>query len=303
MIPVVSRVSSFPGHFTKGLTLILLSALLLLAACSEPIRQDTPTPALWQIENAQGELEGWLFGTIHALPDGVTWRTKKLDAAIAQSEWLVVEVDGLDDEDALAALFSELSQAGKLLPLEQRVGAEFKQPLRDLMSKAGRGPGYFTTIETWAAALILAQVDPVGDPANGVDRALAAGHCCVVALEGARKQLGIFDTLPEVDQRDLLEAVIAESANKVENSQSLVTVWRKGDLNQIAAETNKGMLTDPELRLALLTNRNIDWAAQIDTQMDARGPLLVAVGTAHLVGKDGLPALLKQRGYVLSRIQ
>ena len=48
-----------------------LALALLLAACDstpDAAKPDGPHPALWEITDSAGAVEGWLFGTIHALP-------------------------------------------------------------------------------------------------------------------------------------------------------------------------------------------------------------------------------------------
>jgi uncharacterized protein len=65
----------------------------------------------------------------------------------------------------------------------------------------------------------------------------------------------------------------------------------------------QGMLEDRELRQALLIARNRAWAERI-ARLIARGQQpFVAVGAAHLLGKDGIPALLANQGYMVRRIQ
>ena len=70
----------------------------------------------------------------------------------------------------------------------------------------------------------------------------------------------------------------------------------------IEASTREGFLADPALRAALLTGRNNRWAEAIIPLLEQSPRPLVAVGTAHLVGPDGLVALLEARGYRVRRI-
>ena len=58
-----------------------------------------------------------------------------------------------------------------------------------------------------------------------------------------------------------------------------------------------------EMYQALLVKRNQAWAERIEPLLaEGRRPL-VAVGTAHLLGPDGVAALLEARGYTVRRIQ
>ena len=61
---------------------------------------------------------------------------------------------------------------------------------------------------------------------------------------------------------------------------------------------------NPALYQALLKRRNELWAERLVSEL-AIGPKveLVNVGALHMLGDDGLPALLKARGYTVERIQ
>ena len=140
---------------------------------------------------------------------------------------------------------------------------------------------------------------------NGADRALLAAFDGreIVELEGARKQLAIFDRLPESEQRDLLNAVLEESSEYGHGRGALAEAWLAGDLDQLTQLTRRGVLADPELEKALLHDRNASWAAQIENLLSAEDKPLIAVGAGHLLGEGGLPALLQERGYTVRRIE
>ncbi|MFZ1743699.1 MAG: TraB/GumN family protein, partial [Pontixanthobacter sp.] len=286
------------------LPMVALTALLP-GACKDSsgdqiLTENGPAPALWQITNGAGEIEGWLFGTIHSLPDGVIWRTPKLQQAIGQSELLVVEISGLADEDAVSQVFGELARSTGLPPLLERVEPQYRSGLEKLMAQGHYRSGDFTATESWAAALTLAQITATGESENGIDRAIIADFAGkpVLELEGARAQLGIFDTLPEADQRDLLEAVVEEFVSESSaKSDELAAVWLRGDMKRLSEENSQGMLADPELKAALLTGRNEAWARSLAQMMPAQGKMMIAVGAAHMAGDGGLPAILGRSGY------
>ena len=64
-----------------------------------------------------------------------------------------------------------------------------------------------------------------------------------------------------------------------------------------------GMMGDPELREALMDGRNRAWVERIAAAIAAGSKPFVAVGAAHMLGAQGLPALLAERGYTVTRIQ
>jgi uncharacterized protein YbaP (TraB family) len=288
---------------------LLLSLLAVaLAACGQQAQQSDvppPTPALWQVTAPGGEPAGWLFGTIHALPEGAKWRTGAIDQAIVDADLLVVEAKDLEDSGKLSAIFTRLSHTADLPDLSTRVPTAMQGRLQKLLSKGGYREADFKAIETWAAAIMLAQLadDSIGE--NGADRALLKdfGARPIEELEGVEGQFAIFDRLPEADQRDLLGAVVEEDTMDTDDSARLAKLWLKGDMEAIAREGDEGMLADPELKQALLVDRNRAWADRLIALYAAGKRPLVAVGAAHLAPPGGLPELLAAKGYKVSRVR
>ena len=290
--------------FLAGLLALILSACGGDRAAEDATRSGG-APPIWQIAGEDDRIEGWLFGTVHALPDNVRWGSPMLDSVLSDADTLVVEVANLDDGVALGELFAQMAVDPASPPLEGRVDPELRPHYQELLTKAKVRRDHFDALESWAAALSLANVAQDAKTENGVDRLLIARFTGreIVELEGAKAQLGIFDRLPEVEQRDLLNAVIAESRDSEMESGSLAETWRSGDLDKLAALSTRGILSDPELYDALLAQRNRNWTAQIENLLSARERPFIAVGAGHVVGPDGLPAMLEARGFKVKRIQ
>jgi uncharacterized protein len=280
--------------------LLAVVALAAIAGCGQ--EREPARPALWEVTGPNGEL-GWLFGTIHALPRPVDWRSDAIDAALARADRIVVEIGTTGEAAERQQIFAELARGTGLPPLSERVAPELRAKLATTMERAGLDDSAFADSETWAAALTLARAGRGEmDSANGVDReveALAKGRP-VIELEGTRGQLRLFDTLPEREQRDLLAAVLLDPEA---NAESPAEAWRSGDMAAIERATRRGILADPELREVLFTRRNLAWTETLTAMLLAGQRPFVAVGGAHMAGPEGLPALLAAKGFTVRRVQ
>jgi uncharacterized protein YbaP (TraB family) len=281
-----------------GLLLALLLAPLLAGCGTAEGDWPPPSPALWRVTAPSGE-QGWLFGTVHALPDGVEWRTPALEQAIDGSGLLVVEIADAGDP-AVATLFRRLATTPGQPPLSERVAPGERAALAALAERAGMDDDDFAATESWGAALLLAGAVRAGDPANGVDRALIAQADSVVGLETSAEQFALFDTLSPADQSALLAATAREAA--ASDPRGLIEAWLTGDLARIEALSEVGLLEHPALRERLLTARNRAWAERVAGIVAQGRRPLVAVGAAHVLGTDGLPALLEARGFAVERL-
>ncbi len=281
----------------------------MLAACSAepeaPVDQPDPSPLLYEVRSDTGEVEAWLFGTIHALPDDFEWRTPALEAASEKSDLLVVEIADLNNRAGIANEFARLSRRADGKPILDRVEPARRSALLRLMMRADFDEDALDTVDTWAVALMLARLTSSGESVNGVDRAMIEEFVDrpIREFEGAEKQLGIFDSLPEKEQRDLLLAVMDDLEGAAGEPAKLRNAWVAGDEHTLTEATQTGIMADPELREALLIKRNNDWMAQLGSILAGDTIPMVAVGAGHLVGPDGLPVLLAAQGYVVERIQ
>jgi uncharacterized protein YbaP (TraB family) len=279
---------------------IWLALLVAVAGCrAAPL---PAKPALWEVTGPNGQ-RGWLFGTIHALPRPAAWRSPTIDSALNGSDRIVVEIAEVGDGAAMQREFATLARTPGQPPLASKLPAALRGKLAQELKEAGLDDSRFADLETWAAALTLARAGAKDmDSANGIDRAVVAlsGKRPVIELEGTRAQLGIFDGLPEAEQRDLLAAVVGDPD---QDSDSPFEAWLKGDMAAIERDTHRGLLADPELRQALFTARNQAWTDKITAMLRSGQKPFVAVGGAHMAGAEGLPALLAARGYRVTRAE
>lgn len=282
-------------------------AVLGLSACdgSQSVNTPAANPLIYEISNTNGEVEGWMLGTIHALPQSVDWRTPPIDSAISKADYLLVEIADLENTDNLTRLFAELGTSADLPSIELRVPSDQRAALKATIDREGLSSAKLKKTETWAAALMLASGDPESDPRYGVDRIVIRDFADrdVVELEGARAQLSVFDRLAEEEQRILLRSAVKSAGDDAEDPAELRDAWIAGDIATLEKATITGMMTDPELRDALLVQRNKDWIEKLEPLLAGPERPLIAVGAAHLVGDDGLAAMLEDQGYKIRLLQ
>lgn len=288
---------------------LLMVLFALAAACSGGAGNNSDiappaNPAIFEITDPDNTTRGWLFGTIHALPDGVEWQTPAINEVAGKAESLMVELANLDNPSELSSIFASLATTRGLPLLAERVESKHHAQLGKLVKAARLTPAQQRRTESWAAALILARAAADANPANGVDRSLIRTFSGrpVIELEGAQAQLAIFDGLPEDAQTALLVAVIEGNDPGMADAAQLRSAWLAGDLGALEDAAQTGLMSDPRLRNALMIRRNHNWLGSIEAALKSPSRPLIAVGAAHLPGPDGLIALLQARGWNINRL-
>lgn len=282
---------------------LFVAGALWLTGCGAPFEPESdwpePSPAIWEVSAPSGEV-GWIFGTVHALPDDLSWGTALLDETFARADVVVVEVANLDDPAGMG-LFADLSETPRQLALSTRVEPEERDALRKLVADAGMEDDDFGRIESWAAAMVLSGKVRTGDPANGVDRAMIHNADEVIGLESFSGQLTMFDTLSPEAQSDLLYGVAR--SHEINSDDGMLRAWVTGDVDRLAGHVNDTLQFSPELRRVLLTDRNHRWVPRIAALIEEGREPFVAVGAGHVIAEEGVVALLKARGFAARRIQ
>jgi len=269
-------------------------------------------PALWRVTGGASEV--YLFGTLHALQPGVQWRTAAYDAAYAKAGTVWFEADlGRADPATVGLIVSRYG-------VDPERGLSEKLAAADLSALQGERVDMdrIEHLRPWAAALMLsmqpvlakgARVDEGAD--LSVTRQARAGGKTIRTFETLEDQARMFASLPEPAEVQYLTDVIHERrapAQRVSlnpGAQSLEHEWLDGDLARLGPGLVGELAHDnPTLYEVLLKRRNLAWADKLTAEMrQASGTELVNVGALHMVGPDGLPALLAARGFKVERVQ
>lgn len=285
----------------------VLAAALFLSACSPASVEAPATPALWVVKDADTTI--YLLGTVHQLPRGTQWDGRAVGRAIADADELVLELTPAEMADAPAA-FARRATDRFEGPVLHRVPSSLRSDALDALEDAPLPMPQIDKLESWAAALVLAQgmseasgLDyDAGVEATLIERFRAAGRP-IGGLETAERQIMLFDTLPLSVQRAMLENVIRYRDRASGQIERLLDAWRAGDVEALEQAVSDDTLTVAGLEKPLLFDRNADWAIWIDRRLDRPGTVLVAVGAAHLVGPGSVQDALTQAGHPVTRVQ
>lgn len=280
-----------------------------VATTSVPAAEvEVATPALWKVADEDSTI--YLFGTVHALPEGLEWYAGPVKDALESADILVTEIPmGKEDEAKMA----QYALAQGMLPegttLRSLLDEEENATYAEAMGKLGMPANAFDRFEPWMASLTLTMLPLLqqGYSADaGVEKRLiniAGEDMAKGALETIEFQIGIFDGMPQDEQVDFLISTAGQVDKAKPMLDEMVAEWVEGDPDGLAELMNKGFEDDAELAEVLLYKRNEDWAGKIEEKLEGAGVIFIAVGAGHLAGDRSVQDYLAERGIETVRVQ
>ncbi|WP_348943709.1 TraB/GumN family protein [Chitinibacter sp. FCG-7] len=309
--------------FFHRATLALASCLLLISFSGHaqcPPAAELPTPEhmpallqsakdrgfLWKISK-QGQ-DSWLYGTIHAnrlegmLPGPQTRQ------ALQQSDVIALELN-LADPATITQIMALSKRGAGRVPAQflPRLKAQLNKNCLPLELIGQQHPSLlFSSI-----MLTDARHDGI-EPAFGSEimlLGLAQGsNKPVIALETPKEQMGAMlgegdKILPEQFEAGL---ALLESGQGRAQVVKMVDVWNRSDLAVFENYRQWCQCVETAADRAMMKrindDRNVVIAQRIAQQYRQGQTMFIAVGSLHMVGKTGLPSLLKQHGFTVERV-
>lgn len=282
-----------------------LAPLLALAAASPGIARDQH--ALWRVEGRHNTV--YLLGSIHALPPGDGGLPQVANAAYADAEQLVMELDMDDLAETGPAELLAVMQHSAVLPegqsLRAVLGADYATVERRA-SDVGLDLAFLDRFAPWFVATTLLQLELAKrgfSPEHGIEQTLAARAAGdgkpIRGLETAEQQVAVLAGLPRPQQKRFLMMTLAEASQIDAELAELVDAWRTGDTESLARLLAREFDEFPDLYRPLTEDRNRAWLPVIEDLLDDGDDYLVVVGALHLVGRNSVIELLERRGYAV----
>ncbi len=242
-----------------------------------------------------------MMGSIHVGTKALYPLPQQVITRLEASDSLILEID-IEDSANVTLPQSRLSSKqvldSKQIEDLNNIAKELGLPIEALLNSA-----------PWQTALTLQlmQLNKLGyDSQLGIDtyfHTLAKQQQIhVEPLETAQFQMDLLSSLPN-DGQELLESAINEWSTSKQIMNCLLESWQSGDTNKLTEFSQvSDMSTTMHDRFIRLRNQN--WANQLDKM--AQEPEVqrkfMVVGTLHLVGKDNVIDMLKQRGFKVSQV-
>lgn len=271
---------------------VLSKALLLLPFITSPALAE---PMVWLAKDSQRQFV--LLGSIHAGEQDFYPLPKSFLNYWPQADGLVVEANIIAPSSA---------EIDKTIPTNAvRLSAENQKLLAAIAKQAGLPYQSLLNSPPWLAALNLqmAMATQAGlSPESGIDIVLLkraqTQNLPILELESISQQLAMMESLPDHGE-DILLTTLRDWEKMQSQLSCLISAWKAGDHQHLLA-----LLEDSQYSAAtdskLIYERNQNWAYQLTHHTNyQQGTYLVVVGALHLLGKQGLPALLEKQGFTV----
>lgn len=287
---------------------VALSAALVLTAFTIAHPSAAHRNLIWKATGQKGTV--YLVGSMHLLTKDSYPLSPALDTAFNASTLLVEEIDYAEMLAPAAQL--QMLTRGMLPPdqsLDKVLSPATMAATEKRLAAAGMPLAPVKMFKPWLLALTLMAQEwqKAGFDANlGLDRhfydrARADGKA-VQGLETVDFQIGQFDAMTFEEQDRLLASTLKELDTQIPAIAELAQAWQAGDTATIERILLRDLKAEARLYDRLLVDRNRAWLPKIEALFSRGTPAFVVVGAAHLVGPDGLVAMLRARGFTVEQL-
>jgi hypothetical protein len=283
--------------------------LFLAVSLSSAAQDRGHAVSMWKLDGETNTV--YLLGSVHLLRADDHPLPSIIDEAYGEAETLIMELD-MDDIDPVEAqsLVSELGLIQDDRSLSDLMGPERYAEAEALANSAEIPLTMLGKSEPWLAAITVEQLmlarigfNPLFGIENHLMEKAVGDNKEIIGLETIREQLEFLDSMSLESQRALLLQSLKESVDIQKIMDELVHAWRHGDIAFMEDNMLDEMKRYPELYSTIVVERNLNWLKKIEELLDDDDDYLIVVGALHLIGEDGVPALLTKRGREIQQLR
>ncbi|MEM1385712.1 MAG: TraB/GumN family protein [Pseudomonadota bacterium] len=271
----------------------------------------------WKVETP-GAAPSWLLGTYHDTEMGRRPLGRNVAQALDGARLMLVEMT--DAEIARMNERIETDPSFSFAPSDTGlvVAGEDRARLDAALSSRGITVELAGRMRPWLLfatfGFPLCQIRELSEGAPIMDQALAdraeAAGTPVAGLETYEQALSAFDGIPDDAMKALVGDLLAWTDAEEDLRRTNLGLYEAEQVAAILAysveisaaqigETESERLSDSFVN-AVLTNRNEAWMDVLVREV-ALGGVFAAMGALHLPGETGIVALLRERGFTVTR--
>jgi len=272
------------------------------------MRQARDHGFLWRI--VKDGRTSYLYGTIHAAQAAWMFPGPRTTAALQASDVLALELDMLDADIRERLVKAANARADERLPaalvarMDKRMAAECIDPV------AMRA--FVPEFQIASLAVMAARRDGL-DPSYAIDLVLALiardfGKA-TASLETPEAQIAAL----RMPTREGTIEYVTSGLDELDAGKwspllaRMASAWTEGNLAELEGYERWCDCLDTAAERAsmkrLLDDRNPLLAAAIDKLHAGGRSVFAAVGSLHMIGARGLPALMRERGYLVEPVR
>lgn len=267
---------------------------------------------LWKVTSKTNTV--YLLGSIHVAKDDLYPLDKSIMDAYKASKVVAVEVDitkidqGKVQQTVMSTcVYNDGTKVG------DHLSKEGLKTLKDFLKKKGIPYASLAPFKPGFISVNIAQmaIAASGYSADkGIDKYfLNMAHKekkKVVSLEKIEDQLKLFNFGDASFQEHSLVQGIKDFDKSKDQFGKMFKAWKHGDAKFFEAFGTKDLDKHPKMKdwwKAMGPNRNKKMAEKIDKMLQGNTPSLVIVGSLHMVGKEGLVQIMKDKKYTVVQVK
>ena len=262
----------------------------------------------WKATRGSGVV--YLVGSVHMLTSDFYPLAPSLDAAFKDSDLLVEEAN-LTEMLSPNTQFAMLSRG--MLPAGQSLDKVVSPATLALINQHSGGLGMpleaLKQFKPWFLAMTLeaAEWQKAGfDAELGLDKHFfyraQTDSKSIQGLETTDFQISLFDGMTADQQDRFLAETLKSIDTETASVGKLAGAWKAGDVAGVERLVLAEVKNDPITYDRLLVARNRTWLPKIEALFSRPRHAFVVVGAAHLVGPEGVVAMLRAKGYQVTQL-
>ena len=299
-----------PVKMAVVVIVIVCLSLLPASACGDGDNDAQNKAFIWKISSETNSVH--ILGSIHMASSEIYPLDSSIEDTFELADNLVVEVDITQvDEMQTLQLLMEYGTYPQGEGLQDNIPEDLYAQLEEQFQQLGVSIAMIDTYRPWVVVMLLEelQIQALGYAAAfGIDtyfinKATESGKD-ILSLETVEFQFELLGSLPDELMILLLEEGV-ENPLTQEDLDMFFRAWEDGDAVAMASLVFEGLTEEPALAPyydKLIDERNLNMAEVIEGFLADDESYFIVVGSAHLIGDNGITNILAKRGYVIEQL-